>query len=430
MKQSSKVGIIFKHEYMIKLKSRGFILSTILMPLGFLLIIGITALVTYLSIDDTNKRMAIFDESGICEEKLFEGNPDIYFKTKDDLKTLRAKVQMKEIDGLVYIDKDFFINGNAEIITSSGGAVGLVSSIERDLSRILKNARLNKYVSDPEIIKLLSSGVNLQKAKVDETGEETADHSEVLAAVGYIFGMLVYMMMLMYGAMVMRSAVEEKANRIVEILASSAKPMDIMLGKILAIGALGVTQLLVWSSVGLSVMNFGLPMFVGSMNNDNPALSSAMQSELGVSTNSIPQIDPMMIAGLIFFFIAGYFIYSTLFAAVGSAVDQEQDAQQLQTPLILPLIIPILFLTNIITNPDSGLAIGLSLFPFFAPILMPVRMAATNVPIWQLALCVALMVGTFLGALWVAGKIYRVGIMINGTQPKLKDLIRWIRLAK
>lgn len=428
MGQNSKIWIIFKHEYLIKLKSKGFILSTLLMPLGIVVIIGVIALVTYLSINDTSKKLAIYDESGLWAKELINADSSIYYLYNGSLQTLRDDVQESKIDGFVSIDADFLQNGEAEIV-SGGGGIGLISSVESDLSHILKQKRLEKYVTDPEIIALLSSGVHLKKSKLDDAGDASTDHSEMLAGLGYMFGMLVYMMMLMYGSMVMRSCIEEKANRIVEIIASSAKPMEIMMSKIMAIGALGLTQLLIWSSLGIGLLNLGLPLAMSQASN-NPALASGLNSELGLSPTSLPSLDISMVLGLIFFFIAGYFIYATLFAAVGSAVDQEQDAQQLQTPLILPLIIPIFFLTNIITNPDGTMASILSIFPFFAPILMPVRLAATHVPFWELALCIALMVITFIGCLWVAGKIYRVGIMINGTQPKIKDLIRWIKLAK
>lgn len=429
MKQKSKIWVIFKHEYMTKVKSKGFILSTLLLPLGSVLVIGVIALVTWLSMDDTSKKLAVVDDSNKFGSMLIESDTSRYYRADKSLNQLRDEVQEGLSDGFVYIHKDFFQNGKIELVTGGGGGLGYVSALKSTLSDMLYRERLQTYVDDPEIRKLLRSGVSLDKVKLDEEGTEQADHTELLAGLGYMFGMIVYFMMLMYGAMVMRSCIEEKANRIVEIIASSAKPHEIMMSKITAIGALGLTQMLIWSLMGIAVMGAGIPMLTDAAAGGSP-MAADVAGDFGLSADSLPEIPFGSILGLIFFFISGFLIYATLFAAVGSAVDQEQDAQQLQAPLIIPLIIPIFMITNIITNPDSTLAAVLSIFPFFAPILMPVRLAATNVPIWQTSLCVALLAITFLVCVRIAGKIYRVGIMMYGSQPKIKDLIRWIKLAK
>ncbi|OYT14457.1 MAG: hypothetical protein B7C24_18245 [Bacteroidetes bacterium 4572_77] len=352
MKKDSKIWIIFKHEYKTKIRSKGFILSTILMPTGMLLIFGISFLVTFLSMDDTSKKIAVCDDSNFCYRALIERDKDLYYISEDSFETLKIQVQDQKIDGVLHIDSDFLENGESEIITGAGSGVGLINSIDNDLSRILRQKRLETYVSDPEIIKLLSSGVSLNKSKINKEGSAQKDNSELMAIIGYVFGLMLYMMMLLYGSMVMQSCMEEKANRIIEIIASSAKPMEIMLSKITAIGALGLTQLSIWVGSGLLLFN-AFPALM-SNSGDSAKMAAGLEQELGISLTSLPSIPIGSIVGLVFFFIAGYFIYATLFAAVGSAVDQEQDARQLTAPII----------------------------------------------------------------------------MITGTQPKFKDLIRWIKLAK
>ena len=256
------------------------------------------------------------------------------------------------------------------------------------------------------------------------------DYTEVYAGLGYFLGFFIYFMMLMYGSIVMRSVIEEKANRIIEVIASSVKPKEIMLGKVIGIGSLGLSQVLIWVGASVILMAVAGPIissFMPSQQTMTQGMNIAVQPKMPFD---IPNISISIYVAFIFYFLSGYFIYSMMFAAIGSAVDQETDAQQLQTIVMLPIILPIFFMTAIITNPDGTLAIILSLIPFFAPILMIVRIAATQVPIWQIVLSVLLILGTFFGLLWSAAKIYRTGILMYGKKPKLGDIIKWLRLAK
>jgi len=227
----------------------------------------------------------------------------------------------------------------------------------------------------------------------------------------------------------MRGVMEEKTNRIVEVLASSAKPYDIMMGKILGIGAMGLVQMVFWALLGTAIsMLAGTILLKLGLVDPDPAAMSAMQANDGLPEGfTMPSISPWLGVAFVFYFLAGYFIYATLFAAVGSAVDQEQDAQQLQMPITLPIVIPILFIGNVISDPNGTLAVVMSLIPFFTPILMIVRVAAASVPLWQIVLSVILPILTFFGLVWVASRIYRIGIMSYGKKPTFRELAKWVR---
>jgi len=270
--------------------------------------------------------------------------------------------------------------------------------------------------------------------RLTEKGEQK-DFTEIYAALGYFLGFVIYFLMFMYGSFVSRGVIEEKANRIVEVIASSAKPFEIMMGKVIGIGLVGLTQIAVWIAIAFVGVVLAGTFFSGSI---SPEQIAQMQQQPFANTGGmmhiagmeIPTISPWLIIGFIYYFLAGYFIFATLFAAVGSAVDQEQDAAQLQTPITLPIIIPILLIFNVISDPDGTLAIVLSLIPFFTPILMTVRIAATQVPLWQIITSVVLTIATFYGCLIVASRIYRVGILMYGKKPTFKDLLKWFKNAK
>jgi len=425
MKHSSKILTIIKHEYLIKVRSKSFLIATILAPIAILVVSVLPALITMLSMDSTSKKLAVLDESAYFGSLLVKSDTSRYYSTQESLLKLNKDIKNKSIDGYVFISKDFLKDGKAEIVTSGGGGIGYVSDIENRLNNFLKEERIKKFVTDPELAKIMEGGVNLTTKKTTEKGTQN-DFALVNVAIGYVIGFIIYFMMAIYGGMVMRGCIEEKANRIVEIIASSAKPFEIMMGKVIGIGAVGLTQMLIWGVTGLVIL-----IAVG------PILMSQMGGSLPINPNMSAQanllqmisITPLDCLGFIFFFLSGYFIYSTIYAAVGSMVDQEQDAQQFSLVVTIPLIIPILTIGTIIADPDSVIAVVLSMIPFFSPVLMPVRMTVTTVPFWQMAGTIVLCIGTFIVCTWFAGKIYKIGILKYGTKPSWKDLVRWFKTA-
>ncbi len=440
---SSKIWTIIKHEYFLKVKSKAFIIGTILGPILMLLIVAVPATVAFLSEGTTARKVAIKDHTGRFADEIIKTDPEIFLKTDLSEEQLKAEVKTGNFDSYVIIPGDFMESGSATLFSMGGGGLGFRKTIENSLDHIYRSELYKDAVAqgkDTVMLKRYLQAVNIESYDVS-TAVTQEDTSELIAIIGYFLGLAIYAMMLMYGAQVLRGVVEEKANRIVEVIASSAKPFEIMFGKVIGIGAVGLTQVLVWGIAFIGLLMAGgtiLEMIMGVPDTINQSMPPDMLT--GVTPEQMKILSTFEAlkstlslwhaAGFLFYFLAGYFIYSSLFAAIGSAVDQEQDAQQLQGPIMIPLILPILIIFNVLQNPEGILATVLSLIPFFTPILMTVRMIATDVPIWQLALSVVLLILTFFGTLWVAAKIYRVGILMYGKKPNFKDLIKWIRLAK
>ncbi|MBX3044176.1 MAG: ABC transporter permease [Candidatus Kapabacteria bacterium] len=430
--KGSKIFTIIQHEYISKVKSRGFILSTILAPLAIVLIYGTIIAVSIMSSGQTTKKIAVLDQTGEIGAELVARDTSKFFTTDKSEETLRQEVLDNTLDGYLIINDNFLQTGKADVFTSGGGGLGFISSIEKNTEDIIVNKRLREIGADKNIIDLVNRGVSISTKKVTLEGSKE-DYSEMLAFLGYILGFMIYGLMFTYGSFVMRGVIEEKANRIVEVIASSARPFEIMFGKVVGIGAVGLTQVLFWLILLVILFAAGgtiAQMFIGAPDMAQMAGDAANQPEQAEIIKFFENftISPWVIVAFLFYFLAGYFIYSSLFAAVGSAVDQEQDASQLSMPVALPIIIPIMFIPNVMNNPDGTLATVLSLIPFFTPILMIARVAATDVPLWQIALSVVLLAGTFLLCLWVAAKIYRVGILMYGKKPTFKDLIKWFKL--
>lgn len=431
MKTKSKIGTIIKHEYLSKIKSKGFIIGTILAPVAIIVIYGIIILVAVMSADQTTKKLAIVDYTERIGAMLVERDTSKFFLTDLKEAELNEKVLTGEIDGYLVMPADFAEKGAATVYTSGGGGLGFVTLIERNTEDIIVNLRLDEIGADESVKALVNRGISLSTMKVTQEGAQD-DYSQVFAIMGYVMGFVIYGLMFTYGAFVMRGVIEEKANRIVEVLASSVKPFEIMMGKVIGIGAVGLTQVLFWIVLMGIFVAFGGSIAAGFMGTPDMATAGAEMQDQNAMIEMLNNISisPWLIVAFLFYFLAGYFIYSTLFAAVGSAVDQESDAAQLQIPVTLPIIIPIMFIANVMSNPDGTLAVVLSLIPFFTPILMIARIAATSVPIWQIALSVVLLTATFFACLFFAAKIYRVGILMYGKKPTFKDMVKWFKLAK
>ncbi|MES2765500.1 MAG: ABC transporter permease [Bacteroidota bacterium] len=426
-KSPSKIGVIMQHEFLKRIRSKGFIIGTLLGPLAMFAMIAIPAVIGYLSKDSSQEKISILDQTGKLAPLIVEKSPTKYFIARVSEDSLRAQVLSEELTGYAIIPADILKTGKATVFTRGGGGLSLFGQLENAIEDVVRNERLKEAGADLSVIKLVDEGVDLATQKVTETGVEK-DFGAAYAIIGYVLGFLIYILMFIYGMMVMRGVMEEKTNRIVEVLASSAKPYDIMMGKILGIGAMGLVQMVIWAVLGtlVSMLAGTILLKLGIVGGETTAMG-AQPGQQGVPEGfSMPSISPWLGVAFVFYFLAGYFIYATLFAAVGSAVDQEADAQHLQMPITLPIIIPILFIGNVIADPNGTLATVMSLIPFFTPILMIVRIAATSVPVWQIVLSVILPIITFFGLVWVAARIYRIGIMSYGKKPTFKELAKWV----
>lgn len=431
MKQSNKIWTIMSFEFITRVKSKGFIISTILAPIFLIALIIIPGLVASFSMNETSKHIAVIDQSSIVVDKLIQDDAKTFFKSNSSVDELKKQILNGKLDAFLLIPSDVLQKGEVTVFTPGGGGIGYIEKIDKIISDIVREKRLLNAGVDKKVINIVEQGIDIKSIKVTAEGTQK-DYTEFFSIFGYMLGFMIYFLMFMYGAIVMRGVITEKVNRIIEVINSSARPMEIMMGKIFGIGGVGLLQVLIWVILLVAVTVAGGS--IATMFIHQPSLSSMPQGAAATQIKGLPFDIPQIPIGVwfafVFFFLAGYFIYSSLFAAVGSAVDQEEDAQQLQMPITMPLIIPILFMPAIMANPDGTLAIVLSLIPFFSPIIMTARIAATSVPLWQIAASVVLTLGTLFLCIWFASKIYRTGILMYGKKPSFKELIKWVRLAK
>ncbi|MFN3195357.1 MAG: ABC transporter permease [Chlorobiota bacterium] len=430
MGKYNKIKTIIAHEYISKVKTKGFLIGTILGPLGLVALLGIIVYIS-MSFGDTSKKLAIVDQSTVIEKPLVAADTSLYYSTQKSIAELKEELQKETIDGYVVIPEDILDKGEASVYTTGGGGLGLISSLESDLNKIVRVKRLERIGTDPEVIDLIKQRVSVNTNKITETGETEQDDTKAMAYVGYGLGFAMYFLVFIYGSFVSRGVIEEKSNRIIEVLASSAKPFEIMMGKVIGIGFVGLTQIIFWLLLGFGLLTLLGPLIFGDPESMK-GMTEMAQAQGGNMMDqtqglSIPGVDITLVLGFLFYFIMGYFTYATFFAGVGAAVDNEQDAAQLQLPVTLPIILAIMITPQIMNNPDSTLAVVLSIVPLTSPLIMIVRIAATNVPIIEIIASAAALIGFFFVAVWVSAKIYRIGILMTGKKPKFSDLVKWIK---
>lgn len=437
-----KISVIIAHEYRTRVRAKWFLISTLLAPFGLALMIAVPVLATLLAGDGAEGKVAILDRTGRLGAAVVASDTSKYLDaagaTADQL---AERVRTEEIQAYVDIPTNVLDSGSVTIYSRGGTGIAFEASVQEDIEPLVVKARLQRAGTDTSVIELVEQGIDVLSLKVTEQGVK-ADASKASAMVGYIAGFMIYMLIFLYGSMVMRGVVEEKANRIIEVVASSVRPFEIMMGKVVGIGLVGLTQLVLWFALGsLVTMGVGalLPMLApdalqqaaqmpNGMPQPTPGSTTGLADAMAAAGIALPEISIVSILMFVFNFFAGYFLYASLFAAVGSAVDQEADANSLSFPITFPVILTMLFIGNVISAPNGTFAVILSMIPLFSPILMTVRVAATDVPAWQLLLSMFFSIAGFFGAIWLASRIYRIGILSYGKKPTLKEIARWITL--
>lgn len=417
---NSKLMTIIAREYLERVKRKSFIISTILMPIFMVLLMVLPALIAVMSTPET-KEIAVLDESGVIAQTLQNSDEARY--------VLKPSATLEDLLG----DEDYYavlqIGGdiveNPSSVTMFTHAAPSMS-IENDLSRQIKDAveriRLRSYDIDnlSEILASVKADVRLQTFRVDS--DETSETSSSLSYfIGIIMSFMLYMFILLYGQMVMTSIIEEKNNRVLEIVVSSVRPTYLMLGKIVGIGLVAVTQILIWAVLIMSFAYWGMPALVASLGTSGDSEFMAALGMLGDQSYVLS-----LVCYLLLFLIGGYLFYSSIYAAIGSAVDNIQDASQLQTVAILPIIIGMVLSPTVVSDPNSALAFWSSIIPFTSPMVMMARIPF-GIAFWQIWLSIVLLYLTFFLMIWLAAKIYRVGIFMYGKKPTLGELIRWAR---
>lgn len=436
----SKVGLIIKREYLSRVRKKTFILTTILTPLLF---IGMIAAVVFITVKNIrNERVVVVDEQGILKTNLKNSESVSYqFSNEADTSNFKAK----GFTAILFAPHSG-INQTANFKLVSEKSLNRMTNerIEKDISRTLESNMISQELKiDPLLIDSIKSRANEVKVdavKKDELGKLTSSNFDLASSIGYFTAFLIYLTLFIYGVMVMRGVMEEKTNRIAEVMISSVKPFQLMMGKIIGIGAVGLTQFLIWI-----ILIAGLSTVFGSFLSPEmmQQVQEAQQGAGGMQQPSPPTegmagaianlsaVNWFVIVGcFLFYFLGGYLFYASLFAAVGSAVNEDaQDAQSLSFPITLPIILGIIIMINAINDPGSSLATWSSIIPFFSPIVMMARIpfgVPDTVPYWELGLSMALLVLGFLFTTWLSAKIYRTGILLYGKKPTWKEMLKWI----
>jgi ABC-2 type transport system permease protein len=442
----NKTFLILKQEYLKRVKKKSFIVLTLLVPF---LMAGMFALIIFLTINNDKKErtIGVYDESGLfLGEFKSETYTKYFFVDKQKYEQLKGGLKDSEYYALLYIPADIYTNNSAQLVSEKQVPMELNEQIERKLSRFIENDKRQKVISETQIPDLeerlaaTKTNVSLKTLKISESGEAKSSSSTVAFIASYAMGFIIYFFVFMYGAAVMRSVMEEKKSRIIEVIISSVKPVELMAGKIIGTALVGLTQVAIWVVLGAVVMigvqGFFSPETAQQMGQSimenqgqmNPAMTQAAQpNEVMQVMEMISNLNiPLILFSFVFYFLAGYLLYSSLMGAIGAAVDNDEDSQQMIFPVTFPLILSIMVLFSIARNPEGSVAFWFSIIPFTSPVVMLARVPY-GVPAWELLLSMFLLVLTVVGAIAAAAKIYRVGLLMYGKKVNLKELIKWLR---
>ncbi len=429
--------LIIKREYLTKIRNKSFIVMTFLSPLIF---VGIFALVAYLSSlnNDTIRKITILDESGLFIEE-FNSTPHLQYKFLFDTSLSEAKEQAEteEVNGLLYIPKTENIDDLSKRITfysADSPSLSMMGDINKLLENKVNTIKLKEAGIDSDTIKSLH--INISANQETFKGKETSKlGSGIKLIFGGAAGYLLFMFIIIYGNMIMRSVIEEKTSRVIEVIISSVKPRVLLLGKIFGTTLAGITQFLVWVILILVLMTavtsiFGIDPAAASPSQQVIERSvdggtQQMMQDVMLEINNLPLTN--LVVMFILFFIGGYLLYASLYASVGAAVDSETDTQQFMMPILMPLILAVYvgFFT-VIDNPHGAVSQVFSYIPFTSPVVMMMRIPF-GVPLWQQLISVVILFATFIGMVWFAAKIYRVGILMYGKKPTYKEIFKWLK---
>ena len=417
---NSALKIIVAREYLERVKRKSFIISTILMPLFMVAMMALPTVLMVMS-GPEECRIGVIDDSGKIAQTL-QGGDEISFTTITDQSFDQAK-ESSEFDAFLVIGPDVVANPNASITFYTQGAPSIQTEqfVSSQIENTIETIRINNSGVENlrDIMKSVKAEVEMKTFRLDKE-EETETSSMLSYGMGFMATFILYMFIMLYGNMVMNSIIEEKNNRVLELVVTSVNPTWLMMGKIIGVGLVAVTQMLVWAVIIMIGSGWVLPMLTSMAAGADGSMMAAMS-----------QLTDLAFMGqyllyLILFLVGGYFFYASIYAAIGSAVDNLQDASQLQTVAILPIILAFVISMSVVNDPNSSLAMWTSFIPFTSPMVMMARMPF-GIDGWQMAVSLVLLYAGFVGMVWVAAKVYRVGIFMYGKKPTFGDLIRWIR---
>jgi ABC-2 type transport system permease protein len=454
----SKIVKIIRREYMTRIRKRSFIIMTILGPILFAVFLIAPYKLANLE-DHDQKVIAVVEldekdnpvpESQLLFKNIIPARENLKFEypANIDTSTIRLLIESSGYYGVLVINHSILHKHEAEInlYTTKQPSIGIETHITQAVENYLFEKNLTGYKLSREEIGSLKSKIKLRTSKLEKEGFKEQKLVNLKRGIGYAAGFMVYFFILFFGSQVMRGVIEEKTNRIVEVIITSVRPFQLMMGKIIGIAMVGLTQFLAWIILTAGIYQFALHSFIQPSMQKQMVQQEMMQQQIsGMNmsstgnpqelaeasgiTGAIHSINPSfylyLLGTFVFFFIGGYLLYGAMFAAIGSAVDSETDTQQFMLPVTIPLIISIIVMINAITNPEGQLVFWFSIIPFTSPVVMMARVPF-NPPASELILSMALLLFTFIGMTWVAGKIYRTGILMYGKKINYRELFKWL----
>ncbi|MDE5660579.1 MAG: ABC transporter permease [Muribaculaceae bacterium] len=433
----NNTSLIIRREYLERVNKKSFIITTILVPVVMLALMVLPTVLMIMAPSST-KHIAVIDDSGMILPSLENTDDVVFFEAN------AARSEMLSNDsifGVLVIDRNIMVNNNGvRLLSSNAASTAVENAIVSQMNAIIKDYKLKSYDIEnlDEILKEVDTDVTLNSIRIDDDGDEgSVQNAELNSLAGIGLNFVLYMFLIMYGALVMNSIVEEKGNRVLELVVSSVKPFQLMLGKIVGVGLVAFTQIIIWGVIIVGVSMFLLPAIVpadmmaeaAAINAGTADMSAVdMDVEMAHMLGALTNVGSVLgVAGLlVVFLIGGYLLYAAVFAAIGASVDNLQDASQLQTIGMLPIFIGLFASMAVVADPESSFATVMSLIPFTAPMVMVARLPF-GIPAWEILLSIALLAATVVLTIWIAGKIYRVGIFMYGKKPTVRDLIRWAR---
>ena len=436
----SKIGLVITQEYKNRVAKKSFLVLTLLMPLLFVALIFTPIWLATLK-DGEVKLVAVVDQTGKYESVFTDNDAYNFELIGEPIDSLRTSEKRSDYEAIVVISNDLTTTPEAVTIYSEKQVnIELKNFIEQGLSSFVEKEKLlsHNIPNIQEIIDESQANVHVNTIKWSEDGSEEISSSEVAIGIGMVFTMLIYMFIFVYGAQVMSSVVQEKTNRIVEVLICSVKPFELMMGKIISIALVGLTQFGIWLLLTIGLVVVAGQFLGGSINPETMVNVEQMSDAAAIQQASselnfdnimamIMSVNPFeLISYFIIYFIGGYLLYASIFAAIGSAVDNETDTQQFMLPVTIPIIFAIYAAIYGAQNPDGPLAFWCSMIPFTSPIVMMVRLPF-GVPMWEKLLSVAILIASFIGTTWMSAKIYRTGILMYGKKPSWKEMWKWLK---
>ena len=419
-----KVAAVVRREFIERVRNKWFIISTVLGPI-FLL--GITILPAVLAARGSGSHIAVVDEgtgsfAGRLATQLGSGGryevsvvPADGGRSAAVADSLTREVQAKLLDGYLIASTATIESGQFEYRGRNVASIQNMAILEGALRQAVTMERLTRRGIDPGLVQEAQQRIHLDTKRITKQGA-TGETGAATFFLSYLVGFVLYMAIFLYGVNVMRSVIEEKQTRIIEVLVSSLRPFELMLGKVIGVGGVGLFQMTIWGVTALLLLSYGSALF--GVLHISPEQAAQVQ---------LPHIGIGLVLVVLAYFLFGYIIYSALFAVVGASVSTEAEAQQAQMPVTMLLVVAIVLFPMVLSDPSGRAAVILGLIPFFSPIIMPIRYTASEVPPTELALSLAVLVASTVVVVWLAARIYRVGILMYGKRPDLREMLRWAR---